>query len=259
MIHTRLDLDKPWYHEFGRYYSEHFFLGRLATAGPASATRSPGNTGVLSGQVRDKEARAAHADGWSEGAATFWLLIRGPRSGCCRQSSDERPPTEFHGVRALRRLRAGLLARLGHALRLLADPAVAARQRYVPSLGELTTRFLHIILPWTMLAILFAAIYARITRDNLLETLGEDYIRTARAKGLPERTVILKHGLRSSLTPIVTMFGMDVALLVGGAIITESVFNLQGLGWLAITSAQDQGGPADAAGCRQCSPLPRWP
>jgi len=78
------------------------------------------------------------------------------------------------------------------------------------------------------------------TRNNLLETLGEDYIRTARAKGLPERTVIFKHGLRASLTPIVTMFGLDIALLVGGAIITESVFNLQGLGYLAINSALQQ-------------------
>ena len=92
------------------------------------------------------------------------------------------------------------------------------------------------ILPWSVLALLFAAIYARMTRNTLLETLGEDYIRTARAKGLSERQVITHHALRASLTPIVTMFGMDIALLVGGAIITESVFNTQGLGWLAIDS-----------------------
>ena len=73
-------------------------------------------------------------------------------------------------------------------------------------------------------------VYARVTRGNLLEALGEDYIRTARAKGLSEGEVIFKHGLRASLTPIVTMFGLDIALLVGGAIITESVFNFHGLG-----------------------------
>ena len=78
------------------------------------------------------------------------------------------------------------------------------------------------------------------TRNNLLETLGEDYIRTARAKGLTERQVIFKHGLRASLTPIVTMFGLDIALLVGGAVITESVFNIQGLGYLAINGATTQ-------------------
>jgi peptide/nickel transport system permease protein len=91
-----------------------------------------------------------------------------------------------------------------------------------------------------VLALLFAAIYARMTRNSLLDTLGEDYIRTARAKGLPERTVIFRHGLRASLAPIITMFGMDIALLVGGAIITESVFNIQGLGWLAIDSTFNQ-------------------
>ena len=100
--------------------------------------------------------------------------------------------------------------------------------------------FSHLILPWSVLALLYMAIYARLTRNNLLETLGEDYIRTARAKGLSERRVIFKHGLRASLTPIVTIFGLDIALLVGGAIITESVFNIQGLGWLAINGAITQ-------------------
>ena len=75
----------------------------------------------------------------------------------------------------------------------------------------------HLILPWTVLALLYAAIYARMVRGNLLDTMGEDYIRTARAKGLSERDVIFKHGLRASLAPIVTMFGLDIALLVGGA------------------------------------------
>jgi peptide/nickel transport system permease protein len=90
--------------------------------------------------------------------------------------------------------------------------------------------FLHMILPCTVLAMLYAAFYARMTRGNLLETMGEDFIRTARAKGLSERDVIVKHGLRASLTPVVTMFGMDFALLIGGAIITETVFNWQGVG-----------------------------
>jgi peptide/nickel transport system permease protein len=111
---------------------------------------------------------------------------------------------------------------------------------YVSPVDSLSGFFSHMILPWTVLALLYAAFYARMTRNNLLETLGEDYIRTARAKGLSERTVIFKHGLRASLTPIVTMFGLDIALLVGGAIITESVFNLQGLGYLAINNALQQ-------------------
>jgi peptide/nickel transport system permease protein len=111
---------------------------------------------------------------------------------------------------------------------------------YVSPVDSLGGFFSHMILPWVVLALLYAAFYARMTRNNLLETLGEDYIRTARAKGLSERQVIFKHGLRASLTPIVTMFGMDIALLVGGAVITESVFNLQGLGYLAINDALQQ-------------------
>jgi peptide/nickel transport system permease protein len=90
--------------------------------------------------------------------------------------------------------------------------------------------FGHLILPWIVLALLFAAFYARLVRGNMIEVMSEDYIRTARAKGLPERTVILKHGLRSSLTPVVTLFGLDFGGLVGGAIVTESVFNIPGLG-----------------------------
>lgn len=89
---------------------------------------------------------------------------------------------------------------------------------------------LHFILPWSVLALLFAAFYARMVRSNLLETLSEDYIRTARAKGLSERKVVFKHALRSSLTPVVSLFGVDLGTLLGGAIITETVFNLPGLG-----------------------------
>lgn len=95
----------------------------------------------------------------------------------------------------------------------------------------------HMWLPWVILAISFAAFYARMVRGNLLETFGEDYIRTARAKGLSERKVIGKHALRSSLTPIATMFGMDFAILVGQAVITESVFNIPGVGVLTVEAA----------------------
>jgi peptide/nickel transport system permease protein len=87
-----------------------------------------------------------------------------------------------------------------------------------------------LLLPWITLAFLFAAQYARLTRAGMLETMTEDYIRTARAKGLPERTVILKHGLRGALTPVLTIFGLDVGLLLGGAVITEKTFSLNGLG-----------------------------
>ncbi len=92
----------------------------------------------------------------------------------------------------------------------------------------------QLIMPWFTLAFLYAALYARLTRASMLETMGEDYIRTARAKGLDERKVVGKHGLRAALTPIVTIFGLDLGALLGGAILTESVFGLQGLGKMLI-------------------------
>jgi peptide/nickel transport system permease protein len=93
---------------------------------------------------------------------------------------------------------------------------------------------MKLIPAWLSLAWLFAATYARLTRATMLETMSEDYVRTARAKGLRERTVIGKHAMRSVLTPIVTIFGLDLGGLLGGAILTERVFNLHGLGDLAI-------------------------
>ena len=92
------------------------------------------------------------------------------------------------------------------------------------------------ILPWIVIAILNAAFYVRLTRNQVLETFGEDYVRTARAKGLPERVVVVKHALRAGLTPIVTAAGLDVAALLGGAIITESIFSLPGMGALSVGS-----------------------
>jgi len=95
------------------------------------------------------------------------------------------------------------------------------------------------ILPWLTLALVFMAFYVRLTRNQLLETYSEDYIRTARAKGLSEGTVIRKHALRAGLTPIVTAAGLDLAGLLGGAIIIESIFSLPGVGKLAISAVVD--------------------
>ena len=110
---------------------------------------------------------------------------------------------------------------------------------YVPPTDNPVQFFQTMILPWITLALIFAAFYIRLTRNQMLETLSEDYIRTARAKGLPERTVIRKHALRAGLTPIVTAAGLDLAGLLGGAIIVESVFTLPGLGRLAINAVVD--------------------
>ncbi|HVT22951.1 MAG TPA: ABC transporter permease [Mycobacteriales bacterium] len=98
----------------------------------------------------------------------------------------------------------------------------------------------HLILPWITLAVVSAAAYTRLARSSMLDVLGEDYIRTARAKGLSERRVVLRHGLRAALTPIVTQFGIDVAVLIGGAVVTEQVFSLQGLGYNAVQAINNQ-------------------
>ncbi len=114
--------------------------------------------------------------------------------------------------------------------------------RLVPGTGYVSPArgvlpWLHqMVLPWTVLALLFAAFYARMGRATLMDVLGEDYVRTARAKGLSERRVIAKHAFRASALPLVTMFGMDLGQLFGGAVITETVFNLPGLGNYAVLS-----------------------
>ncbi len=89
-----------------------------------------------------------------------------------------------------------------------------------------------LILPWLVLAATFAAVYARLLRGSLLEVLGEDHIRTARAKGLTERRVVLRHGVRSAITPIVTVLGLDIGTLLGGALLVEVVFDIPGVGRL---------------------------
>ena len=94
----------------------------------------------------------------------------------------------------------------------------------------------HMILPWITFAVLFAALYVRMLRANVMETSGEDYVRTARAKGAPEHLVIRTHIVRNALLPVVTMLGMDIGVALGGAIVTETVFALPGLGQTALVA-----------------------
>jgi peptide/nickel transport system permease protein len=99
------------------------------------------------------------------------------------------------------------------------------------------------ILPWITVAFTAAAFYARMVRGNLIETMNEDYIRTARSKGLSERRVIFKHGLRGALTPVVTMLGLDIGGLLGGVFITEKLFGLPGIGLAAVNAIGTQDFP----------------
>jgi peptide/nickel transport system permease protein len=128
----------------------------------------------------------------------------------------------------------GLLAILvfGFKLNILPDSG------YVPLLHDPAQWAFHLILPWCTLAFISAAIYARLTRSQMLDALGEDYVRTARAKGLREHRVIGRHALRNVMIPIVTLFGLDLGTLLGGAVITEKVFSMYGLGALLIGAVE---------------------
>jgi peptide/nickel transport system permease protein len=114
---------------------------------------------------------------------------------------------------------------------------------YVPLTEDPVQWARHLLLPWFTIALVTAALYSRLTRGSLLDVLGEDYIRTARAKGLDERRVVYRHGLRSAITPVVTQFGIDLGTLLGGVIIVENIFGLPGLGQLAVQSVTTQDQP----------------
>jgi peptide/nickel transport system permease protein len=229
-VRRQFGLDKPWYEQYG------IFVKNLVTGdeygwpglGFSFDTRSP---------VRDELfERAPRTIMLAVGAAIIWLIFGvsiGVISAIKRGTLIDRFAMGFalFGVSAPV-FWLGLMALYIFWQKLGWLPGTG----YVPFDESPKDWFTHLIMPWIVLALLYAAFYARITRGSLLETMGEDYIRTARAKGLSERTVVFKHGLRASLTPVVTMFGMDVALLIGGAVITETVFNIQGLGNMAITA-----------------------
>ena len=234
LIKHRLGLDRPWYVQYGKFVKN--FVTGDQYGWPGLGFSYNTNIPVLD-QVR---ARAPRTLLLIAGAATIWLVVGvsiGVLSAIRRRTVADRAAMGF----ALVGISApvfwlGLMALFIFWKKLHWTGGTG----YIPPTESLSGFFSHMILPWCVLALLFAAIYARMTRNTLLETMGEDYIRTARAKGLSEKDVIVHHALRASLIPIVTMFGMDVALLVGGAIITESVFNIQGLGWLAIDSTLNQ-------------------
>jgi peptide/nickel transport system permease protein len=118
-------------------------------------------------------------------------------------------------------------------------PFLKGAGSYVPFSENPSIWFQSLLLPWFVLAASFSALYARLLRANLIETMSEDYIRTARAKGLSERRVVMRHGLRSAITPIVTAAGLDLGILLGGTILVETVFNIPGIGRLSFDSIQN--------------------
>ncbi len=174
------------------------------------------------------------------GAAVLWLLIgiplgvlaaRRPRSALDRATTGfavlgVSVPVFLTGTLALY----GLWYRLG----------IAPGSGYVPIGQGVWPWFRQMLMPWVTLALSFAAFYSRMTRAAMLDAMGEDFVRTARAKGLSDRAVAYRHALRFGLMPMITMLGMDLGQLLGGAIVTETVFNLPGLGSYAMR-ALDRG------------------
>jgi peptide/nickel transport system permease protein len=234
-VKKQFGLDQPLLVQYGSFM-KHLFLGDQygwPGFGFSFDTRSPVREALFSRIWVTLQLGA--------GAAIFWVLLGVPLgilSALKRRTFVDRATMGFalFGVSAPV-FAVGLAAlyifwqKLG--IEGLGTGYVAPSDDFGAFLG-------HMILPWSVLALQYAAFYARMVRSNLLETLGEDYIRTARAKGLSERKVIGKHGLRASLTPVVTIFGMDFSLLIGGAVLTESVFNLPGLGQLIVSSVNRQ-------------------
>ena len=223
-VKRQFGLDKPLYQQYGIFVKNLFLGDQYGWPGLGFSydTRTP---------VREELFdRAGVTIQLAVGGAFVWLLLGIPIgivSALRPRTLADRAAMGFalFGVSAPV-FWLGLMALLIFWQKLQIAPGTG----YV-AFGEDPFEWLgHMILPWTVLALLYAAFYARMVRANLMDTMGEDYIRTARAKGLPERTVIGKHGLRASLTPVVTMFGIDFATLLGGAVITETVFNLPGIG-----------------------------
>jgi peptide/nickel transport system permease protein len=233
-IRETLGLDKPWYVQYGKYLDRlvfHFDFGY-----------SYQNNQSVKSLIFDRLPATATL---AAGAAVVWLLVGIP----------------VGIISAIKRGTWMDRAAMGSALVAISAPVywlglvslylfskdigkvpIFEGQGAYPSSGNIFTDpgtvIPAMILPWLVLAAAFAAIYARFLRANLLETMSEDYIRTARAKGLKERAVVFKHGVRSAITPIVTILGLDLGILLGGAILTETVFNIPGVGRLAYDSIQ---------------------
>jgi peptide/nickel transport system permease protein len=231
-IRETLGLDKPWYVQYAIYVKNlvlHFDFGY-----------SYQNNVAVKDTLFDRLPATVSL---AVGGAVIWLLIGvavGIASAVKRGTMLDRltmggaliaisAPAYWLGLVAIY-----LFSKdLGKVL-----PVFAGAGQYTPITQDPLAWASALVLPWIVLATSFSAVYARFLRSNLLDVMGEDYIRTAKAKGLPERRVVLKHGVRSAVTPVVTMFGLDLGILLGGAILIEAVFNIPGIGRLAFDAIQ---------------------
>ena len=240
----RLGLDKPLYEQYFLFISG-IFLGRTYGSGSAAFSCPAPSFGYSFNEnacVTDMITEALPITiNLAVGALILWLTV-GIGLGIVAAKFKNRWPDTGSSVFVL----------LGTSLPTFVTGLalliwVTIKWKLVPlSLTGYTSLidnpykyFQYFILPWITLAIAYAALYTRFTRAALLETLGEDYIRTARAKGVGEQKVFFKHTLRAVLAPLITMASLDFAGLIGGAIITETIFNLPGLGRLTLRSVYE--------------------
>jgi peptide/nickel transport system permease protein len=226
-VRAFLHLDEPLYQQYGRWLWQ---LVGHQSLGQSYANRQ---------EVNDIIARAAPVTASLVfGGAVFWLLLSipvGVMSALKPRSIIDRLGMVFVliGISA-HPVWIGLIFSYFFGYRLGWTPITGYCDFFNPSeaaeCGGPAQWAYHMILPWATFAILFAALYVRLIRANVMETMNEDYVRTARAKGAPERRVLRSHILRNSMLPVVTILGMDIGLALGGAIFTESIYGLPGLG-----------------------------
>jgi peptide/nickel transport system permease protein len=222
-IRHSLGLDRPLYDQFWIYLKGlvlHFDLGYSYT-----------NNVSVSSQIL---SRLPATISLTAGAFVVWMLVGipvGVISAVRRRSAVDRAAmaASLLGISAPVYW-LGLIALLLFSSDIGIFPLLPGAGSYVPLTSDPVQWFLSLLMPWFVLAAAFAAFYARMVRGNLIEVMSEDYVRTARAKGLSERRVILRHSLRAAITPIVTLAGLDLGILLGGAILTETVFNIPGVG-----------------------------
>ena len=230
-IRHQLGLDKPWYVQYWRYMKDlvlHFDLGY-----------SFQNNIPVKQQIFDRVPATLSL---TIGASVVWL-ISGIAVGTISAVKRGKLVDRLTMGGALVGISApvywlGLVTLYLFASDIGRFHVFPGSGSYVPVSEDPAKWFTSLILPWFVLAASFAAFYARLLRANLLDVLSEDYIRTARAKGLSERRVVLRHGVRAAVTPVVTAAGLDIGILLGGAILTETVFNIPGIGRLAYDSIQ---------------------
>lgn len=234
--------DKPWYVQLWNYLRG-IFVGRVFGSGGAAVVCSAPCLGYsfrlnepVTQLILDRFPVTASI---AVGAAVLWLIIGvffGVVSAIARGTWIDKG---ILGISAVG------ISSPSYLIGLLAVIMFALKLRIFPSGGYVSFQqnplewLYHLLLPWLVLAILSAAGYTRIARSQMIDELGQDYIRTARSKGLPESTVVLKHALRNAMLPVLTIFGLDLGGLLGGAVLTEKVFSMQGLGTLLLDSVSN--------------------